>query len=310
MPLTSLKNPLCRDLAWIAEAPPLLVSGRLPIADPLANSCWRSDPDRLFYTLGQLDDDPVRLSALIGQSNDRRLGRYYEQLWHALLQLVPDVQLIASNVPLRQDRRSIGELDLVIETAEGVVAHVELAIKFYLGRPELAPVGLSPSPQGAWWGPDLRDNLQRKVDRLIEHQLTLPQRYPQLLESLPAIDRSYAWLQGYLFQPTNHRLAPAEQAGPRSAEHRWCHWEQGRQLAENDWLILEHKRWLAPAAGSERQRFGRQIKSAGPPVRPIMLVNAAEADRLESGRMLVMPDTWPYPLTPSSYGSADGSSRA
>lgn len=303
MPLTSLKTPICRDLAWVADASPLLTSGRLPIGDPLVGSCWRSDPDRLFYTLGQLDDDPVRLNALIGQSNDRRLGRYYEQLWHALLQLAPDVRLIASNVPLREDRRSIGELDMVIETAEGAVAHVELAIKFYLGRPELVPAGISPSPKSAWWGPDPRDNLQRKVDRLIHHQLTLPQRYPKLLSGLPAIDRSQAWLQGYLFHPGDRVIAAAEDAGPRSAAHHWYHWGHSQHLADGQWRILEHKRWLAPESSNTAQVFDASIGLASPPARPLMLVNAAATDHVESSRILLMPDRWPDPVTPSSYGS-------
>lgn len=310
MPLTSLKTPLCRDLAWVAEAPPLLGNSQLPIGDPLAGSCWRSDPDRLLYTLGQLDDDPVRLSTLTGHSNDRRLGRYYEQLWHALLHLAPDVRLIASNVPLRQDRRSIGELDMVIETAEGVVAHIELAIKFYLGRPELVPAGVSPSPKSAWWGPDPRDNLQRKVDRLIEHQLTLPQRYPQLLSRLPTIDRSQAWLQGYLFHPGNGVIAAAEDAGPHSVAHLWYHWGHSQHLTDGQWRILEHKRWLAPEISNTEQIFSARTGLASPPARPLMLVNVAEADHVKSGRILLMPDSWPDPVTPLSYGSASESGHA
>ena len=282
----------------------------MPVLDPLAGSQWRSDPDRLHYALRQLDTDPVRLAALLGVCADYRLGSYYERLWRALLDLAPDVHVLAHNVPVRQQRRSLGELDLVTETADGSVIHFELAIKFYLGQPELAGSGQR-SPQSAWWGPDPKDRLDIKVDRLVTHQLPLAARQAGRLTHLPRIDRSCAWLQGCLFYPHSVQMAAAEQAHVPGWRHAWCYRNELEDAYLEQWVRLPHKRWLAPPVDAgQRNETSPSQTPAERPGAPLMLVSKARRDQPDAARLLVMPDGWPDRIIPPRCGSASGQDRA
>ncbi|UAW97092.1 DUF1853 family protein [Halopseudomonas nanhaiensis] len=305
MPLAHLVQPICRDLAWIAEAPPLLADGSMSVRDPLAGSLWRDDPERLHHALRQLDDDPVRLTAKFGESTDYRLGRYYERLWQVLLELAPDIRVIAHNVPVRHQRRSLGELDLIIEAADGAVIHFELAIKFYLGRPELDACGPC-SAHSAWWGPDPKDRLDIKVDRLASHQLPLATRHADRLVGLPQIDRSCAWLQGCLFYPAGREMAPAEQAGVPAWRHEWCYRRALEEALPSGWIALPHKRWLAPPAMSADFSGSLAAEPFSRPGAPVMLINESRRDYCDAPRLLVMPDGWPDPIIPPRCGSAVG----
>lgn len=310
MPLSHLQQPICRDLAWVAEAPPLLCDGSLPVLDPLAGSQWRADPQCLHYAIRQLDNDPVRLAALMGTSSDYRLGSYYERLWRILLDMAPDIRLLAHNVAVRQQRRSLGELDLVAEAADGAVIHFELAIKFYLGQAECSGTA-ERSPQCAWWGPDPKDRLDIKVGRLSNHQLPLAARQADRLVDLPKIDRSCAWLQGCLFFPARTGMAAAEQAYIPPWRHEWCYRKDLGERSLVGWLALPHKRWLAPPPVTRLDEAApADDATAARPGAPAMLVSESRREHCDAARLLVMPDHWPALSIPPRFGSEADSDRA
>ncbi|WP_231701563.1 DUF1853 family protein [Halopseudomonas xinjiangensis] len=277
----------------------------MSVLDPLAGSVWRSDPEQRLYALRQLDNDPVRLAQLIGPSKDYRLGSYYERLWRAMLTIAPDIEVLAHNVAIRQAQRSVGELDLVIETADGAVTHLELAIKFYLGRADIGG-SAGRSSQHAWWGPDPRDRLAIKINRLINHQLPMATRYSELLAGLPRIDRSCAWLQGCLFYPADSTMPAAEQAYVPPCRHTWRYRGELNDSSFEGWFALPHKKWLAPTADN----FESVLDWDGTLSRgPVMLVRKASRDSCDVARMLIMPDGWPDLATPPKTVSADDSDR-
>jgi len=247
--LTQFRHDVVRDLAWVAFSPPLLDGSTLPQRDPLQDSLWRADPDALWQRLQQLDSTPQELAALFPAARDRRLGNYYERLWHAMLTLAPDVSIVAHNIALREQGRTLGELDLIIQAANGDLVHLELAIKFYLGRPELLTTAGSCSDPALWWGPDPSDQLARKVDRLRDHQLPLvSQLAAHCAEPVPQPNCSAAWLQGFLFQSAAQRMPPACGQQPRPGQQMWCQRHQVTQLlpADSQWLAIPHKEWLMP----------------------------------------------------------------
>ena len=47
---------------------------------------------------------------------------------------------------LRRGAHTLGEMDLVIQAADGAIVHLELAVKFYLGRADLH----DPLPHCSW----------------------------------------------------------------------------------------------------------------------------------------------------------------
>ena len=297
-------HPLVRDLVWVALAPPLLTPGILPVRDPLAGSVLRQDPEKLKHTLKQLETDPVELQRLVPESRDRRLGSYYERLWHALLTLAPDVRMLGRNITLYQHGITMGELDLLLEMPDGAVVHLELAIKFYVGQPEYAVAGKSFSPHSAWWGPDPRDQMASKIDRLLNHQLSLASKLELARERYPIPDLSCAWLQGQLFLPLDREMPPAVDSLAPATLNRWCRHAELNTLDGAEWIALPHKQWLMPPpligtgpAGiahlKEMARFSA-IEN-----RPLMLVRRDVPeiyDPLTAQRLLCMPDHWPGEL--------------
>ncbi|MEB3735814.1 DUF1853 family protein [Halopseudomonas pachastrellae] len=41
--------------------------------------------------------------------------------------------MLAHNIALRRGAHTLGEIDLVMQAADGAIVHLELAVKFYLG---------------------------------------------------------------------------------------------------------------------------------------------------------------------------------
>lgn len=288
-----------RDMAWIALSPALLDSQLLPIRDPLQGSVWRDDPEQLLHALSRLDLEPAPLTALIGESADRRLGNYYERLWHALLQLAPDTRVLAHNIALRDGAHTFGELDLIMQAADDAIVHLELAIKFYLARPELQPADSSTSDPANWWGVDPRDNLANKLQRLREHQLPLAQRLTELAtahRALPLPDCSAAWLQGGLFQHLHDPMPPVPGQQPAATLH-WCHRHELKALnAGQRWLPMAHKAWLMPPEPTRAAALGaaqmRALSDQAGRKRAVMFCRAGQA-ALESERLLCVDDVWP-----------------
>lgn len=94
----------------------------------------------------------------------QRLGAYVEYLWQLVVRLHPHYQLLAHNLPIRIEKRTLGEIDLLVGTSQQQTEHWELAFKYYLTVNRHKAVG--PNPQ---------DQLQIKLARLADHQLKLGQ---------------------------------------------------------------------------------------------------------------------------------------
>ncbi|MEH6565342.1 MAG: DUF1853 family protein [Halopseudomonas sp.] len=311
--LPDFTHPMVRDLAWLAFSGPLLTEVALPLRDPLRDSVWRRYPEQLLAALQRLDAEPGQLPALLAQTRDRRLGNYYERLWHALLSLAPDVEILAHNLALREAGRTLGELDLVIRAANGEIVHLELAIKFYLGRPELQETDSNAdcSDAALWWGPDPSDQLARKIQRLKEHQLPLGRHlqsggkselFSHYPGALPQPDCSAAWLQGCLFQSAAQRMPPACVQAAQPADRLWCHRSEVELWlpANSKWIALPHKHWLMPPRPEEAELFSpAQMSSVFEKARalqPVMFIRAdpaGEYQPLRADRLICVADGWP-----------------
>ncbi|WP_244827736.1 DUF1853 family protein [Caballeronia sp. TF1N1] len=125
-----------RDLAWLLLSPDLLdehhAGARL--AHPFDSEAMRRTT---LAWLAELDAAPDALHAHTRNPKSTRLGIYAESLLEFFLAHGPAARLIAANVQIRRQRRTIGECDFLLETADGARLHWELAVKFYLhiGKP-------------------------------------------------------------------------------------------------------------------------------------------------------------------------------
>lgn len=300
--LEQLRQPQVRDLAWTLLAPPLLLGdARLPLRHPLAASAWLAEPQRLAAWLLLQEQDSSALLHFLSNGSSR-LGRYYERLWQYALQAAPDVQLLAANLPIRSQGRTLGELDLLLRDADGI-HHLELAIKLYLG-PRLYPG----EDAGHWLGPASEDRLGLKLQRMAEHQLPLSAT-PQARSALAGIceepPRPGMWLSGYLFYPWASACNAPGGANPQHLRGHWlhqCDWAVLNQLDRGaHWQVLPRQAWLAPArmstdalwSAEQRQAWLDALPPAAPAQLLVRLQAGADGDWREAERVFLVSDRWP-----------------
>lgn len=134
-------NSLQRFHQWIANTPPLF-----KLKEP-------------FVTVEDIPTLP--LSDNEEYDGNPRLGFLYQHLCTKLLTCSSRYELIAEEIQLNDTTgRTIGAVDLILENQEtNQHEHWEVAIKFYLLH------------EGIWYGPNAHDQLHKKLDRMLTHQL-------------------------------------------------------------------------------------------------------------------------------------------
>ena len=229
----------------------------------------------------QLED---RLLALIQQIHSRRLGIYFENLWTFAFTHHPDYELLARNFPIRDQGRTLGELDFVVRyKPDNLVEHWEVALKYYLQVDDY------------WVGPGLKDRLDIKLDRMRDHQLPIAQNAVAkraLADADIALDRQWALMPGRLFRPFGDSATQLLAAG----EFWWAdlaaflrHVSESKDQAATRFLQLPKTCWLAPGAEPltlEYSAFEETQLARGP-----ICVGAGSTSG-ESNRGFLVPDNW------------------
>ena len=293
--------PAVRHLAWMCHAPALMDS---PSAFDLSTHL----PDNLEHTLKAWDREPDKGPAVLTDVPAKRLGHYFESLYECLLKDLLGWQVLVKNQPVRRDGITLGELDFIVRNpVDQAVEHHEIAVKFYLGYPG------ADSAKTLWYGPNARDRLDLKSDRLRSHQSRLTEK-PEaraLLRSLdiPAPDRARIFMPGYLFYPSEHQIPSAENVPPNHLRGEWVYIDdldafrdkKGRpDAACESWVPLLKPHWLGPWIQShkpdsnETEQALEMVRSAGIP-RLFAVLNQSSDDSVwrECSRLFVVPRSWP-----------------
>ena len=213
-----------RDLIWAVNSPPLmdLTSGASAIAQPLK--------------IGDVDREHLRIH--FNAQPEQRVGRYFERLIAYWIRYIRRCEIVAHSLQLREGKQTVGELDLLFRDEHGRLNHWEVACKFYL------QVDMHGAPATEYIGPNAEDTLQKKVTRLLEHQLPLGIRY------FPEIEVRHAFVKGRIFY---HWLTGAKDALPveLAADHldgKWIRLQELPELLGDSGLryrILRKPFWLA-----------------------------------------------------------------
>lgn len=241
------------------------------------------------------------------------LGRYVEMLARWLCEELLDAELIAHNFAIRdpqapEPRRTIGELDLVYRVGEQkLIRHRELAAKWYLYDPFNAPESKLPWACD-WWGPQRRDRLDLKLERMLNHQLALGQHpATKALLGDQSPQSSELWMNGQLFWPLELALPKTQdharpQVNPAAIVGRWARYSQWRDYAaqkrdSGKWFRLAKSQWLSPrhpslpqeALSSHSATLGSHpqllaLRPGGP--------GELGLDWVEVERFFVVPDDW------------------
>ena len=272
-------SPNVRALAWSCFAPPLL-SEETGVAAP---DLPFTDERRQW--LEQLDRDDRRLHNYMEQHcQSPRLGLVFESLWHFFLIEDPHTELLAHNLPVREEGQTLGEFDvLYYDKLKKRTFHLELAVKFFLARHAGELLFRD------WLGPNSADRLDRKLERLLSHQLRLshtPAGQQALAHAGIAECGSQLRVAGMLFYPGKQE-AWSHGLHRHHPKGDWLHIGQVRQqpVDNEQWRLLEKPYWLHAdyehALPLDDSLLSRAEK------RPVMLINKW----LE--RRFIVPDDWP-----------------
>lgn len=225
-----------------------------------------------FVELKALDITPM---APLEYKGNPRLGFVYQFLCTELLSSSNHYSLLEEEIQINNSSgQTLGAIDLILRNNYSQQdEHWEVAIKFYLLH------------QGIWYGPNAHDQLDKKLERMLSHQLKMSsskefrEQYPKhssLSENL--------LMQGRLYiNPFSPESVPSECLGmalnPTQISGLWCYQSQWEQIGE-PLYALDKPLW---AVGLEKYE------------RPIDKPN----DRFihaqtQSGQFwFVVPDRWP-----------------
>ena len=98
------------------------------------------------------------------------LGKRVEAFFEYQIQQSEDYELKIGNLQIIQNKKTLGELDFILEEiATGQLIHIELVYKFYVYDPNIK------EELARWIGPNRKDSLLEKVEKLKSKQLPLLQ---------------------------------------------------------------------------------------------------------------------------------------
>ena len=291
-----------RDLAWACFSPTLLHTAQLAADGADVSDCCPHPSASRTNWLARLDRNPQPLLEHLAGYNSRRLGIYFESLWHFFLQQDPAFELVAHNLAVRDGSTTLGEFDVIYWCHERQRhCHLELAVKYYLGWRALnnnEPL----SHCRDWVGPNSRDRLDLKLRQLLERQILLGQqpRSREQLHGLAIHDmaREVA-IKGYLFQPRGAPLPPPPGFNSQLGFSQWLHLRTLPQFLQETeaehFLLLPRMRWLSPVQAEPDEQFMSRSMLRERLQLPASAQLIAGVDRSgrEACRFFVTPDNWP-----------------
>lgn len=133
-----------------------------------------------------------------------RLGHKMEHIFKNCLEGQRIYKLLAHNVAVKRDNRTLGEIDFLLkDLRDGSFLHLELTYKFYVIDPTLGP------PMHQLIGPNRKDTFNSKLEKLTNKQLQLPflkegKEQLTLLDIESADLKQEVCFKAQLFAPYHH----------------------------------------------------------------------------------------------------------
>lgn len=131
----------------------------------LSTAClWQNDE---VFNLKQFSITSTSTKIDIQIDNNLRLGKYIERFVSFELEQQEDISILAENIQIQKDKRTLGELDCLL-LRDGNPIHLEIIYKFYLYDESVGNTEIE-----RFIGPNRKDALIEKLNKLKEKQLPL-----------------------------------------------------------------------------------------------------------------------------------------
>jgi len=219
------------------------------------------------------------------------LGKYAEQLIAYYLRQHADFELLAYNFQLIQDKRTLGEIDYLFQhLPTKKYIHLEFALKYYLQT--------TLKGKKIFLGPNAKDRLSRKADRILNHQVQQANLHRSLLPSkLHNINfQAKVLIKGCLFYP----FKIWSKINNKTALNQgwWMHVENFSMFKDQKFqfsLIESKNHWIFPfdfkqerlSYFESKQRIGESIGQRN----HVLVVRWDEEKPQDRG--FVMANNWP-----------------
>lgn len=244
---------------------------------------------------------PIDFEALM--SNDtskpqnKRLGKYVEQLLGDYLKQHREVSHFQHNLVISEKKKTIGEIDLVFDH-RGQRFHWEIAFKFYLLHQH--------QDLTAYFGPQGHDRLDLKVGKLLSQQLPLI-NHEQLngLRNTPNGIISQLYVKGWIFYHRTHPVAGPEfpKLNPDHSKGWWLYEpELIPDLFPQDthFQIVPKQLWLSSVEVFKRfshtmdfETLIQQVRTHFQNHQRALMIYTWNPHNSSSSRGMIVPPTWP-----------------
>ena len=176
------------------------------------------------------------------------IGKQMEFAFAQVIDKSEDYELVLKSIQIPSEGITLGELDFLIrELSTGRMIHVELVSKFYLYIPWIGS-----DCAGQWVGPNFKDRLNYKLNKLTTHQFPIlfeAQTKATLLEhgiSDQHITQALCfWAQLYL--PFGQDLpVDCDSINPAAISGHWINWSQFNEMndPEASYHCCEKWEWI------------------------------------------------------------------
>ncbi len=205
---------------------------------------WIVHTPSLFHTTPPFEDftafdAPIEPKHPFSYQGNQRLGFVYQYLCSQVFESSERFAIREEEIQINQQGQTLGAVDFILEDRQSKqMQHWEVAIKFYLLR------------QGKWYGPNAHDRLDKKLSRMLSHQLKLTY-HPQFIAQKPQYAQlsEHLLIQGRLYiNPFEPEPVPDECQGylldKSQISGKWCYFHQW-PLINKPLYPLEKQQWAS-----------------------------------------------------------------
>lgn len=186
------------------------------------------------------------------------LGKRMESFFELAIKHSNRYQIIASNLQVIQNKKTIGEIDFLLRDLQNSkILHVELVYKLYVFDDTFS------SDMAKWIGPNRKDSLPEKMEKLQVKQFPLlyreeTKKYLKTLEIDPRQIEQQLCFKAQLFYPENPNHAASSIVNPECFRGKWINLKEFQKLDESNFrFFLPKKKFWSSSVDSNLEWLDR-----------------------------------------------------